>query len=534
MNEITKLTTAIRGAVGAAAMLLAAVAWGGGGAALAQAPKSGGTLNVGLHIDLLHYDWQSTVAHPYPHVMGHVFEGLTAFGKGFDAVPELAESIESSPDGKEWTFTLPQGVPFHNGKELTAEDVQASIERWRQVGPKGSILKNLDRYETPSPHVLKLHFSEPMGRFLLLAFGSDENKMVVMPKEIAEKHPEAAKIPIEDVIGTGPFRFVDHKPDQYIRLQRFEDYVPRTDAADYQSGRKDVWVDEIVFWIVPESTTRIAGLETGEYDIITDLPDTEFDRLSATEGVVPVKNGPGLLLYMMFNQKTGPTANLKIRQAIQAAIDANELVNAVVSHEEFGLANPSFYPPESPYNNDERAELYGHADIDKAKTLLTEAGYAGEELKLQAIATNANYVRLLTAAAEQLKRAGMNAVVMKLDRATWAAKRRDSGYLNMYNSGGYWFDPSLYEPEFNGTFPSPEVAFYSPETEKVFEGLARETTFEARYELGKELQRLFYDQVALLNLGYIYRLVAKRDDVMDPEDNLSRGNLTLHGVWLDR
>jgi peptide/nickel transport system substrate-binding protein len=519
----------------AVAVAFTAALWSPGTPAAAQdSPKAGGTLNVGLHIDLLHYDWQSTVAHPYPHVLGHMFEGLTGFGKGFDAVPELAESIESSPDGKEWTFTLREGVPFHNGDELTAEDVQASIERWRQVGPKGSILKNLDRYEIPSEHVLKLHFSEPMGRFLLLAFGSDENKMIVMPKEIAEKHPEAGKIPIEDVIGTGPYRLADHKPDQYIRLERFEDYAARSDAPDYQSGHKDAWLDEIVFWIVPESTTRIAGLETGEYDVITDLPDTEFDRLSGTEGVVPVKNGPGLLLYMMFNHKTGPTANLKIRQAIQAAIDANELVNAVVSNKEFGVVDPSFFPPESPYNNDERAELYGHADLEKAKMLLAEAGYAGEELKLQAIATNATYVRLLTAAAEQLKRAGINAVVMKLDRATWQAKRRDASYLNMYNSGGYWFDPSLYEPEFNGTFPSPEVAFYSPETEKVFEGLARETTFEARYELAKELQRLFYDQVATLNLGYVYRLVAKRDDVMDPEDNLSRANLTLNGVWLDR
>jgi ABC-type transport system substrate-binding protein len=128
----------------------------------------------------------------------------------------------------------------------------------------------------------------------------------------------------------------------------------------------------------------------------------------------------------------------------------------------------------------------------------------------------------------------MNAAVVTLDRATWQAKRRDGDYLNMYNSGGYWFDPSLYEPEFNGTFPSKDVAFYSPEVEKVFEGLARETTFEKRFALAKELQRLFYDQVATLNLGYVYRLIAKRDYVVDPEGNLALGNLTLHGVWLNK
>ena len=94
----------------------------------------------------------------------------------FDAVPELADSIDVTPDGKVWTFTLRKGVLFHNGKEMGAADVQASLERWRRVGPKGTILKNLDRFEVACPYVLKLHFKEPIGRALLLAFGSDENK----------------------------------------------------------------------------------------------------------------------------------------------------------------------------------------------------------------------------------------------------------------------------------------------------------------------------------------------------------------------
>lgn len=531
--------TVRRGALARALVLGLAITVGfvlapGWGSAVAQTPKRGGTLNVGLHLDLLHYDWHSTVAHPFPHVLGHVFEGLTAFGKDFSAVPELAESIDATPDGLQWTFSLRKGVLFHNGKEMTASDVQASIERWRKVGPKGTILKNLDRYEVAGKYVLRMHFKEPMGRFLLLAFGSDENKAVIMPKEIAEKYPEATKIPQSDVVGTGPYQFVTHRPDQFVRLKRFDRYTPRGDAPNYQSGRKETWVEEVVFWVVEQNTTRIAGLETGEYDIITDIPDTEFDRLRAVRGVTPVKNGPGLLLYMMFNHKKGPTANINVRKAIQAAINANELVAAVVTNPQFGVVNPSFFPPESPYNNTERAELYGSANIDKAKEYLKQAQYAGEELKLQVITTNAANVRVLTAAAEQLKRAGMNAAVVRLDRATWQAKRREGDYLNMYNSGGYWFDPSLYEPEFNGTFPSREVAFYSPETERVFEQLARETTFEKRFALAKELQRLFYDQVATLNLGYIYRLVAKRDHVMDPQNNLALGNLTLHGVWLNK
>ena len=113
--------------------------------------------------------------------------------------------------------------------------------------------------------------------------------------------------------------------------------------------------------------------------------------------------------------------------------------------------------------------------------------------------------------------------------ATALLPRRDPDALNIYTSAGYWVDPSLWHPEFNGTFPSPEVGFISPETEEIFAGLAAATTFEERKALGEDLQMAFYDQVAMLNLGYIYRLVAKSDKVHDPYNNLALGNLTLHG-----
>ena len=102
----------------------------------------GGTLNVGLHTSFSTIDWQSTVGHPAPHVQSNVWEGLTAYGKDFTAAPELAESYKSSSGGRVWTFKLRRGVLFHNLKEMTSEDVIASIKRWQKVGPKGAKSKN--------------------------------------------------------------------------------------------------------------------------------------------------------------------------------------------------------------------------------------------------------------------------------------------------------------------------------------------------------------------------------------------------------
>jgi peptide/nickel transport system substrate-binding protein len=500
--------------------------------AAAQEPKTGGTLNVGLHIPFPTLDWQSTVGHPLPQGMVHVQEGLFAFGKDFDATPELAESFEVNDDGTEWTFHLRQGVLFHNGDELKAEDVVASLERWARIGPKGAALKDLDRFEIVDDYTVKMHFNVTVGRFLLLALGSDENKAVIMPKEVAEASPNAGVL--SEVIGTGPYEFVEHREDQFLRLKRFEDYVSRTDDPNYQGGGKAAYLDEIIFWIVTEQSTRVAGLESGEYDVITEVPDSDFRRLQGISGLEPVKNGPGLLMYMMFNHQEGITSNINFRKAMQAIINTDEISAAAVSDPEFTLSNPSFYPPESAYNTDVRSELHNQADIEKAQQYLEAAGYDNEEVSLQIIATNPVHGRVAVSLAEQMKGAGINAVILSYDLATWVAKRRDPTALNIYTSAGYWIDPSLWHAEFNGTFPSPEVGFFSEETEEVFTQLAEESDFEARYLLGEELQRQFYDQVATINLGFIYRLVAKQDYVVDPEGNLALGNLTLHNVWLDK
>ena len=334
-------------------LLCSALLFGAPLAGAAQAagdPVQGGTLDVGLHIPLSTLDWQSTVSHPLPQVMGHVYEGLFGLGSDMTAVPELVDTYAATEQGKVWTFTLRQGVKFHNGDTLDSGDVRASLERWRVVGPKGAGLGTLDRIDTPDANTVVLNFKDPMGGFLLLLLGSDENKAVIMPSEIAEASTTAGQL--TEVVGTGPYEFVEYKEDQYARLKRFDDYSARSDAPNYQAGKKETNLDEIVFWIVPEASTRVAGLESGEYDIITEVPDSEAARLASTDGVEPIKNGPGVLQYMMFNHQTGPTSDINIRKAVQAMIDPAEIASVVVSDPSFSLTNPSIYAPESAYNTD--------------------------------------------------------------------------------------------------------------------------------------------------------------------------------------
>ena len=145
-------------------------------------------------------------------------------------------------------------------------------------------------------------------------------------------------------------------------------------------------------------------------------------------------------------------------------------------------------------------------DADKAREYLAASDYAGEKVIVQTIASSPSHVRTGLSVAEQLQSIGINAEMVQYDVQTWVAQRRDPNGLNIYTSAGYWIDPSLYHPEFNGTFPSPEVGYYHDETEEVFRGLAAETDFDKRYALGEALQCEFYNKVATINLGYQYRL----------------------------
>lgn len=271
---------------------------------------------------------------------------------------------------------------------------------------------------------------------LTLLLGSDENKAVIMPKAVAEASPTPGQL--TEVVGTGPYSFVEYNEDQYVKLAKFADYVARDDAPNYQAGKKVANMDEIVFWIVTEATTRVAGLESGEFDVITEVPDTEYAHLSQSAEVDAIKNGPGVLMYMMFNHKKGPTSDLNIRKALQSLIDPIEIVTVAVSDPAFALTNPSIYAPESAYNTDAGSELYTPGDIEAAKGYLATAGYDGQPITIQVIADNTLQSNVAVVISEQAKRADLNLEIVTYDLNTWVANRRDPDALNIYTSGGYW------------------------------------------------------------------------------------------------
>ena len=176
----------------------------------------------------------------------HIFEQLLTRDENNDVMPELADKWEVSPDGLTYTFRIRTGVKFHNGKELTSADVKASFERYKRVGLAKVTLKPVVSMETPDAATFVLKVDKPQPVFLeeLSAFVVP---IAIIPAEQADR--EGGKL---ELIGTGPYQFVEWVPDSHVRVKRFADYVPdaRYKGSNGFGGKKEAWFDTVDFKIV--------------------------------------------------------------------------------------------------------------------------------------------------------------------------------------------------------------------------------------------------------------------------------------------
>src|SRR5207247_5514712 len=153
---------------------------------------------------------------------------------------------------------------------------------------------------------------------LLMGLARPNNGAVIYPKEIVDA---AGDNPVKEYVGTGPYRFVEHKPDRHVRVARFKDYVARTDAPDGFGGRRTAYVDEILFIPVPDVAVRLAGVETGDYHLALQIQQDQYERMKTLPGVVPAIIKPEGWSTAVVNHKQGLMADKRIRQAFQTAVD---------------------------------------------------------------------------------------------------------------------------------------------------------------------------------------------------------------------
>jgi peptide/nickel transport system substrate-binding protein len=470
----------------AAGLLLAS------GPAMAGTPMTGGTLRAALTASAPTLDPHSATHLAVREIGLHIFEGLLTFDAKFQVVPQLAERWEVSSDGKVYTFFLRKGVKFHNGKEMTAEDVRASVERFRAVAPRRNELDGLAKLEVVGPSVVRMTLSKPDASFLA-AIANPICQLAILPKEAVE----GRAINKADIIGTGPYKFVEWIPDRWVRVARFADYRAEGKVEPNGfGGARRAYADEIRFIPVPEPGARVAGLQTGEYDFADFLPSASIPQLTGDRSLRIVRLGPQNYPTVYFNH-TGLFKNLKLRQAVQAALNMDEIMQ--VANDGDGRVDPGYYFKEQVWHTTAGGKLYNQKNPAKAKQLLEAAGYKGEPV---VFVTNSDYDYMYKSAQviqEQLKKIGMNVKLQVYDWPGSLAVRKDMSKWDLFTSShSTRFDPSANDFYFRAktTF----LGYNNPKMEALLDKASAATKFEDRYKIYEEVQKLIYEDVPMLKL----------------------------------
>jgi peptide/nickel transport system substrate-binding protein len=401
----------------------------GASSALAE-PRKGGTLNYAYAAGPGTLDPYVSSSLVELEVIHHLFESLVAMDGKYNTKPMIASKVDVSPDSKVFTFTLRKGIKFHNGKELTSADVLASFERYRRVSPNASALAEVESMEAPKPDLFVIKLSKPNALFLDVLKGP-VYPMVVLPAEQKDKPARGI-----DVIGTGPFMLGEWVKDSHLVLKRFDGYAPNTAASgpDGLAGRRTVYLDAVKYRFIPEANARVAAIQTGDADVVADIPPDLAKRLEGRAEIQPVKVFPFCMQVYVLNTQQGLTKNPLIRQAIEAVVNVDEIAAAMGR---VSQRNQSLVYPSSPYyQGDAMKPFYDQKNPAKAKELLKQAGYKGEEIVLQTNSNNAHHRDAILVLSEEMKEAGFKVKVDIVDWTTNASNmQRGTGTWNVSSTG---------------------------------------------------------------------------------------------------
>jgi len=462
----------------------------------AFAQKKGGEGVVGMYVGATSIDPHFSASFPTRTMLYPIYETLYTVGENGTPIPMLAEDLKVAADGLTYDFTLRKGVKFHNGKEMTSADVKASLERYSKYSPDKISFAPVTAIETPDPYRVVIKLKEISPSFI------DRLASPTSPTSIIPAEQAARELNKTDNIGTGPFKFGEWVADSHMTLDRFDGYSPNTkfSGPDGFGGKKTVWFDKVRLRFLPEASARVAALESGQVHVIEDVPAPSVKRLEGNPKVAIENLSAFQMPVLYLNHSQAPTNNLKVRQAIQAALDMDEIMLAASGG--VHKLNASWVYDGNPFHNDGGKALYNINDPAKAKAILKDSGYKGEPIVFTA-ATIAWMGRVGVLVAEQLKAVGLNVQVRSMDWPTMAAMVNGNDGWNMATSGfgsqpfvGAYSYQRLFVGEFNLS-----RAFGDKVMEDAWSRFNTNLDLEKRKAAWKDVQTRSYEEVYLVKLG---------------------------------
>lgn len=444
-----------------------------------------------------------------------VHDGLTRSSEGEPGTPlypQLAESWEMSEDALTYTFSLRQGVTFHHGSPLTAQDVAFTMQRLLDpdlgLSLHSTLSSFLERVEVVDDHTITFYLARPS---VTLPYILSNPGTQILPHDRTDEQRAT------EPSGTGPFRFVENVPGERTVLARNENY--------WEAGVP--YLDEVHLLEIPEAATRIASLTSGTVDVIAQVGIENLPVLTNTEEIQILKSLQGTFAIFAMNVTAEPFDDLRVRQAFKHAIDRNVLEQVVLQGNGI-VVNDQPVMPASPLWADIPALAY---DVEKAKSLLAEAGYAdGLEVTLTVAEVTPHIVDAAVVIQEMLQEANITVQIQRVPAGSYWAEH----YMQTPFFVDYWSSAS--EPDIDLSMGYVTGAAYNasgwsdPQVDALVVQSHGERDLPARKELSATIQQMISHEGGVI-IPYLMPIyVATRDNVRGLVPGLI---IPAQFIWLD-
>ncbi|ONG53575.1 ABC transporter substrate-binding protein [Pseudoroseomonas deserti] len=431
--------------------------------------------------------------------------------------PQMAEGATVSDDGRTWLIRLREGLRFHDGEPVRAQDCAASLDRWSQIDTFGTTLRRaVEAFEAADDRTIRIRLTRPFPRLLEAIGKPHSSPAFIMPERLART--ERTKI-VSEMVGSGPFRF---KADEYLSgaravYERFDGYRPREEAADWTSGGKRVLIDRLEWHVMPDAATATAALQRGEVDWVEQPAIDLQPMLQKARNIrLQVQDPYGFLAFARFNHSIPPFDNPALRRIVLGALNQEDYMVSIMGddratwracHSAFPLGMPGVRDVGS-------AVMTPPHDLARAREAVRQAGYKGETVAILQPTDQPTIAPHGQVTAALLQALGFKVDLQAMDWGSLMARRLarqpvEKGGWSIYHTN--WPSVSIANPALNTNIRGDGIAagwYVDPEMERLVERWVGEADAAQAQALFDQVQQRCIDQAPALPLGQFFQRTA--------------------------
>jgi peptide/nickel transport system substrate-binding protein len=506
--------------------------------ALAQTPRRGGTLRFIPIGDLKILDPIWTTAYITRDHAYMIWDTLFATDANLQIKPQMVDKHTVSRDGLKYSFTLRDGLRFHDGQPVTAEDCVVSLIRWGKKDPLGKLMFGATgKLQATDRKTFVLELKEPFGQVLEALGKPSSNVPFIMPARLAA---QSADEQVKEPIGSGPFKFVkeEWQPGNQVVYARNADYVPRSEPPSGAAGGKHVYLDRVIWRYMPDSATAASALEAGELDYWQFPPADFAAKLGRNPNITTFIADPvGLTGWLRPNHLHPPFNNKKARQALLYMVDQEMYLQAAIGDPKYYRTCPGiFFCGKVPYES--KVGAPAQPDLDRARQLMKESGYDGRPVVILDPTDRPEIHGTALVTRELLTKIGVTVDLQAVDWSTLLSRRAkkdppSAGGWNIFLTN--WISSDALNPAVSaGVAGGGESGWFgwssNPPIEKLRLDWIRATDPAKRKQIAEQIQVMVFEEVPFVPWGQYVQPSFYRKKVRGV---LQFPAALLWNVWLD-